>query len=91
MLEEAYSHADEVTDKVVQGFSDVKRVSLTYWRNQAEHDALAAYPGFFGYVNMQARLCADMLESEGLEVVFEYPGDGGAATLANVRNRLDSR
>ena len=32
-----------------------------------------------------------MLEAEGLEVVFEYPGDGGAATLANARNRIDRR
>ena len=89
MLSGMRARAEEAADMVADEFAGAKTVTMTYWRTQAEHDALAADGAFFGHVNAQSRLCADMLERRGFEVAFAYPEEPGPAQLANIKHRMD--
>lgn len=48
-------------------------VEVTYYRDQAMHDAVADEDEPFGVANATARAAARALRSEGFEVVFRYP------------------
>jgi len=50
-------------------------VQLTYWRDQAQYDALGREPGSYTVANANTRLVAWMLSSLGVEVSFVYPDD----------------
>ena len=50
-------------------------IQLTYWRSQAQYDALGREPGPYTVANANTRLVAWMLSSLGVEVSFAYPDD----------------
>lgn len=55
-------------------------VSLTYYRDQSQYDALGRDPGTFTFANSVAREVALRLADEGIEVEFRYPDDGAIST-----------
>lgn len=57
--------------------SGADEVSLTYWRSEAEYEA--AHPGegkFWQMANANSRLIAFLLEDDGYDVDFDFPGMG---------------
>ena len=52
-------------------------VQLTYYRSQEQFDACGREPGEpYGCANANARLVADALRTQGVDVSFAYPDDG---------------
>ena len=69
-------------DAVVAGALDMadalpgRSVQLTYYRDQKQFDLLGREPGEpYGQANASARMTADALRSQGVEVSFAYPDD----------------
>lgn len=54
-------------------------VSMTYYRDQSQYDALGRDPGTFAFANSVAREVALRLADEGVEVEFRYPDDGAVS------------
>ena len=74
---------DEAVDRVLaiaakRGAPDV--VSITYYRDQAQHDAHGREPGPYGFANSVAREVALDLNGEGIETEFRYPDDDSIST-----------
>lgn len=55
-------------------------VSITYYREQSQYDALGRDDGPYGFVNSIAREVALDLNGEGIETEFRYPDDGALRT-----------
>ncbi len=55
-------------------------VALTYYRDQAQHDACGRDSGPFGVANANARAVACALEREGYAVEWRYPDEGAVRT-----------
>lgn len=56
--------------------SPADEVRITYFRDQAQHDAAGRDDEPFGFANAVARDVAAWLSREGLDVTFAYPDDG---------------
>lgn len=52
-------------------------VQLTYYRTQAQYDALGRDCGPYGVANANARAIAERLRDEGVEVEWAYPDERG--------------
>lgn len=52
-----------------------ERVQLTYWRDQAQYDAMGRDEGPFGMANANARLVAHELARLGVEAEWAYADD----------------
>ena len=83
MLERHDALVDEAVDRVLaiaakRGAPDV--VSITYYRDQAQHDAHGREPGPYGFANSVAREVALDLAGEGIETEFRYPDDDAIST-----------
>ena len=55
-------------------------VALTYYRDQAQHDACGRDEGPCGVANANARAVANALEREGYAVEWRYPEEGAVRT-----------
>lgn len=55
-------------------------IPITYYRDQAQFDALGRDEGYYGVANANARALAGKLRRAGYTVEFSYPGDGAATT-----------
>lgn len=55
-------------------------VVITYYRDQAQHDAHGREPGPYGFVNAVSREVALELNGEGIETEFRYPDEGAIST-----------
>ena len=55
-------------------------VSITYYREQSQYDALGRDDGPYGFVNSIAREVALDLNGEGIETEFRYPDDEALRT-----------
>lgn len=55
--------------------SGTKAVQLTYYRTQAQYDALGRDEGPYGVANANARAIAERLRDEGVEVEWAYPDE----------------
>lgn len=69
-------------DAVVAGALDMAEamphgsVQLTYYRDQTQFDLFGREPGEpYGQANASARMTADALRCQGVEVSFAYPDD----------------
>lgn len=80
---------------VAETFAEVRRqvkaigrkpdcIPITYYRNQAQFDALGRGEGYYGVANANARALAGKLRRAGYTVEFRYPGEG-AATIPGSR------
>lgn len=65
----------ELVTTAIAAAEGKEAVQLTYWRSQAQYDALGREPGPYTVANANARLVAWMLSSLGVEVSFVYPDD----------------
>lgn len=83
--DDAWKLLDETVkkqDAVVAGALDIadalhgRSVQLTYYRDQKQFDLFGREPGEpYGQANANARMTADALRSQGVEVSFAYPDD----------------
>ena len=55
-------------------------VSITYYRDQSQHDVHGREPGPCGFANSVAREVALDLAGKGIETEFRYPDDGALRT-----------
>ena len=55
-------------------------VSITYYRDQSQYDALGREQGPYGFANSVAREVALDLAVEGIETEFRYPDEGAVST-----------
>ena len=55
-------------------------IPITYYRDQAQFDALGRDEGYYGVANANARALAGKLRRAGYTVEFRYPGELGATT-----------
>lgn len=60
--------------------SAVKKVTITYFRDQAMFDRYGRDEGYFGVANANARAAAIELMREGFMVEFRYPTGGAVST-----------
>lgn len=60
--------------------SAAKKVTITYFRDQAMFDRYGRDKGYFGVANANARAAAIELMREGFMVEFRYPTEGAAST-----------
>lgn len=76
---------------VAETFAEVRRqvkaigrkpecIPITYYRNQAQFDALGRDEGYYGVANANARDLAGKLRRAGYTVEFRYPGGGAVKT-----------
>ena len=79
---------------VAEAFAEVRRkvkaigrkpdcIPITYYRDQAQFDALGRDQGYYGVANANARAIAGKLRRAGYTVEFRYPGDGAVKTLGS--------
>lgn len=83
MLDRHDAMVDEAVDKalsIAAERDEPETVVITYYRDQAQHDAHGREPGPYGFVNAVAREVALNLNGEGLETEFRYPDDGAVQT-----------
>ena len=83
MLERHDALVDEAVDRALaiaakRGAPEV--VAITYYRDQAQHDAHGRDLGPYGFANSVAREVALDLNGEGIETEFRYPDDGAIST-----------
>ena len=74
---------DEAVDKalaIVGERGEPAAVVITYYRDQAQHDAHGREPGPYGFANSVAREVALDLNGEGIETEFRYPDDDAIRT-----------
>ena len=74
---------DEAVDRaltIVGERGEPAAVVITYYRDQAQHDAHGREPGPYGFVNSIAREVALDLNGEGIETEFRYPDEGAVST-----------
>lgn len=76
MVEFSISKVHELVDVYGAGFV----VSMTYYRDQSQYDALGRDSGTFAFANSVAREVALRLADEGVEVEFRYPDDMAVST-----------
>ena len=76
LVDEAVDRALAIAAK--RGAPEV--VAITYYRDQAQHDAHGREPGPYGFANSVAREVALDLNGEGVETEFRYPDDGAMRT-----------
>lgn len=76
---------------VAEMFAEVRRqvkaigrktdcIPITYYRDQAQLDALGRDEGYYGVANANARDLAGKLRRAGYTVEFRYPGQGAVKT-----------
>ena len=76
MVESSIGKVHDLVDEYGTSFV----VSMTYYRDQPQYDALGRDPGTFTFANSVAREVALRLADEGIEVEFRYPDDGAVRT-----------
>ena len=78
MLERHDAAVDAMVDKAMALVRErgPEVVAITYYRDQAQHDAHGREPGPYGFVNAVSREVALELSGEGIETEFRYPDDG---------------
>ena len=76
LVDEAVDRALAIAAK--RGAPEV--VAITYYRDQAQHDAHGREQGPYGFANSVAREVALDLAGEGIETEFRYPDDGAIST-----------
>ena len=78
MLDEAIAKQDAVVAGALEIADAMPRgpVQLTYYRDQEQFDLFGREPGEpYGQANANARMTADALRCQGIEVSFAYPDD----------------
>ena len=76
---------------VTEAFAEVRRqvkaigrkpdcIPITYYRDQAQYDALGRDEGYYGVANANARALSGKLRRAGYTVEFRYPGGGAVKT-----------
>ena len=74
----------EATEEVRATVRDAGRapdaVAVTYYKSQAQYDALGRDEGCYGIANANARALASALRREGVRVEFRYPDAGAVPT-----------
>ena len=76
---------------VTEAFAEVRRQvkaigrkpdcrPITYYREQAQYDALGRDEGYYGVANANARALSGKLRRAGYTVEFRYPGQGAVKT-----------
>lgn len=80
MVDEAVGRALAIAAEL----GEPETVVITYYRDQAQHDAHGREPGPYGFVNAVSREVALELSGEGLETEFRYPDDGAVQTPGSV-------
>lgn len=88
MLDSYIAAHDQMVTEV---FAEVRRqvkaigrkpdcIPITYYRDQAQFDALGRDEGYYGIANANARALAGELRRAGFNVEFRYPGQGAVST-----------
>lgn len=78
---EAVDSALEIVAQQAEGLGHMPdAVALTYYRDQAQYDALGRDEGLVGVVNARSRAIADALEADEVEAVWLYPDEGSVRT-----------
>ena len=82
MLERHDAAVDAMVDKAMALVREhgPEVVSITYYRDQAQHDAHGREQGPYGFANSVAREVALDLNGEGIETEFRYPDDDAIST-----------
>ena len=86
MLERHDAAVDAMVDEAMALVRehDLEVVSITYYRDQAQHDAHGREPGPYGFANSVAREVALDLAVEGIETEFRYPDEGAVSTPGSI-------
>ena len=82
MLDRHDAAVDAMVDKAMALVREhgLEAVSITYYRDQSQYDALGRDEGPYGFINSIAREVALDLAVEGIETEFRYPDEGAVST-----------